>query len=145
VLARSALRHAYGGTLRIVTSVVLEFALSMLIAPVCAVAVSLFLLGLPLGRQVSWNAQQRDAHRLSMRTAVRRLWPQTVLGCALAAGFWQVAPGAVLYWTPFVMGLAGSIPLAVVTAHPLAGRALALPGLCRVPSPVRIDEPERTA
>ena len=61
VLARSELRRAYGGTARIVTSVVLEFLFSMLIAPVSAVAVTLFMLGLPFGWRVGWSAQQRDA------------------------------------------------------------------------------------
>ena len=146
VLARSRLRRAYGGTLRIVTSVVLEFLVSMLIAPVSAVAVTLFILGLPFGRRVSWNAQQRDAEALSFRSAVRRLWPQTMLGCILAAWLWQVAPGAVWYWLPLVLGLAGSIPLAVMTAHPLAGRALAAAGLCRVPNadPTYLVASERT-
>jgi len=117
--------------------------LSTLIAPVCAVAITLFMLGLPFGRRVTWNAQQRDAEALSLRTAARRLWAQTLLGCALAAWLWQVAPGAVWYWLPLALGLAGSIPLAVATAHPLAGRALAAAGLCRVPNPLRLAEPER--
>ena len=107
--------------------------LSILIAPVCAVAVTFFLLGLPFGRGVSWNAQQRDAEGLPLRAAARRLWLQTVLGIVLAASCWYVAPGAVWFWAPLIVGLAGAIPLAMLTAHPRAGRALVASGVCRVP------------
>ncbi len=133
VLARRRPRQAYGGTPRIVASVILEFVLSMLIAPVCAVAVTLFLLGLPFGRRMTWNAQQRDAEGLPLREAALRLWPQTALGFVLAAACWHAAPGAVWYWAPLVVGLAGTIPLAMLTAHPRLGRAFAASGLCRVP------------
>lgn len=133
VLARRELRRAYGGTARIVISVVLEFFVAMLIAPVSAVAVTLFILGLPFGRQIGWSSQQRDAEGLPFLMAARRLWAQTICGFVFAAWFWHVAPGAIWYWTPLVLGLAGAIPLAMLTAHPCAGRALAAAGLCRVP------------
>jgi membrane glycosyltransferase len=105
----------------------------MLIAPVCAVAVTFFVLGLPFGRGVTWNAQQRDAEGLPLRAAARRLWLQTVLGIVLAASCWYVAPGVVWFWAPLIAGLAGAIPLAMLTAHPWAGRALIAAGVCRVP------------
>jgi len=49
------------------------------------------------------------------------------------AWFWQTAPGAVWYWVPLFAGLVGSIPFAMVTAHPGFGRALTGLGLCRIP------------
>ncbi|MGZ5671361.1 MAG: glucans biosynthesis glucosyltransferase MdoH [Burkholderiales bacterium] len=141
VLAHRDSRRAYGGTLRIAASAVLEFVLSVLIAPVCAVAVTFFLLGLPFGRRVSWNAQQRDAEGLPLRAAARRLWLQTVLGIVLAASCWDVAPGMVWFWAPLIVGLAGAIPLAMLTAHPKAGRALVVAGVCRVPGERAPHEP----
>ncbi len=143
VLIRRHLRRAYGGAPRVAASVVLEFVMSLFIAPVCAVAVTLFLLGLPFGRRVSWSAQHRDAEGVPLRIAAHRLWPQTTIGCALAVWLSEAAPGAAWLWMPMVTGLAASIPLTLVTAHPLAGRILALPGLCRVPHRVQADRPER--
>jgi len=119
-------------------SFVLEFLLSMLIAPVSAVAVTLFLLGLPFGRRVGWSTQQRDAEGVPFSMAARGLWPQTLLGIILAAWFWHAAPDTVWYWAPLILGLVGSIPLAMVTAHPLVGRALGATGLCRVPEEARL-------
>jgi len=133
VLLRADLRRAYGGVLRIMIGAVIEFFLTMLVAPVSAVAVTIFLLGLPFGRQVGWTAQQRDAEGVPLAIAVQRLWSQTLLGFVFAVWFWQVAPGAVWFWAPFVLGLAGAVPLTILTAHPSCGRLLGMAGLCSVP------------
>ena len=137
VLARRNLRHAYGGTARILIGAFLEFVFSVLIAPVSAVAVTLFVLGLPFGRRVGWTSQQRDAEGVTLLKAARKLWPQTLSGIVLMAWFWKAAPGAVWYWVALFAGLAGSIPFAMVTAHPLVGRALAAAGICRIPEEAR--------
>jgi membrane glycosyltransferase len=133
VLLRAESRRAYGGVMRIVIGVVLEFLLTLLIAPVSAVAVTVFLLGLPFGRQVGWTSQQRDAEGVPLAMAAHRLWPQTLLGFVFALWFWRVAPGAVWFWAPFVLGLVGAIPIAMLSAHPPLGRLLGAAGLCRVP------------
>jgi len=137
VLARRSLRNAYGGTARIVIGAFLELVFSVLIAPVSAVAVTLFVLGLPFGRRVGWTSQQRDAEGVTLLGAARKLWPQTLFGIFLMAWFWKAAPNAVWYWVPLFAGLAGSIPFAMVTAHPLIGRALAAAGICRIPEEAR--------
>ena len=137
VLSRHSLRHAYGGTARIATGAFLEFVFSVLIAPISAVAVTIFVLGLPFGRRVGWTSQQRDAEGVTLLKAARKLWPQTLSGILLMAWFWKAAPGAVWYWVPLFAGLAGSIPSAIVTAHPLVGRALAAAGICRIPEEAR--------
>ena len=133
VLLRAPLRRAYGGAARIVASALLEIVFSMLIAPVSAVAVTIFMIGLLFRRRVGWTSQQRDAQALEVGTAVRALWPQTLVGIGLGIWLWRVAPGAVWYWTPLIVGLAGAIPIALVSAHPRLGRALARAGLCRIP------------
>jgi membrane glycosyltransferase len=133
VLARRALRRAYGGAARIALGAMLELVFSMLLAPVIAVAVTLFVLGLPLGRRGGWAAQQRDAQHVTLVAAARRLWPQTLAGVALAAWFWHAAPGLIWYWLPILAGLVGSVPFAMITAHPAVGRALAACGICRIP------------
>ena len=133
VLARRHLRQAYGGVARIALSALLECVFSMLIAPISAVAVTLFLLGLPFGRQIGWTSQQRHADGVPFLMAAGKLWPQTILGVLLGAWFWKVAPGTAWYWAPFVLGLAAAIPIAVATANPRVGRVLAAAGICRIP------------
>ena len=133
VLTRSDLRRAYGGVVRILIGTLMEIVFATLIAPISAVAVTLFLLGLPLGRTVGWTSQQRDAEGVSLPMAARKLWPQTLFGIFLMAWFWKAAPGVVWYWVPVFAGLVGSIPVAMATAHPVLGRALASCGICRIP------------
>lgn len=143
VLLRTDLRRDYGGTARVLVSAVLELLFSTMMAPVSAVSVTLFMLGLPFGRQIGWTAQQRDSAGLSLRAATRWLWLHTLLGMGLGFAFWAVFPATVWLWAPFVMGLVGSIPLAVVSASPRLGRLLADSGLCRIPEEARLpEEPE---
>lgn len=133
VLARGSLRRAYGGAARLVCSIVLEFVFWVLTAPVVATAVSMFLLGLPFRRRVGWAAQQRDVQRIDWTVAMRGLWPQTVLGLVFAGLVWWRMPQAIWFWSPVLVGLVGSIPLAWITAHPAVGRWLLRCGLCRIP------------
>lgn len=133
VLLRGSLRRAYGGAARIVCGAVLEFVFWALTAPVVAMAVTVFLLGLPFGRRVGWAAQQRDVQRIDWQVALRGLWPQTLLGLVLAGLVGWRVPGAVWFWSPVLVGLIGSIPFAWVTAHPVVGRWLVRWGVCRIP------------
>jgi membrane glycosyltransferase len=146
VLLNPALRRDYGGTARVLISAALEVVFSMLMAPISAVSVSLFMLGLPFGREIGWTSQQRDAVGMSLLAATRRLWLHTLLGIGLGLAFWQVFAITVWLWAPFVVGLVGSIPLAVISADPRLGRLLTASGLCRIPEEARLpDQPEYTA
>ncbi|MEJ8848047.1 glucans biosynthesis glucosyltransferase MdoH [Variovorax rhizosphaerae] len=133
VMLRGPLRRAYGGAPRIACGAVLEFGFWLLTAPVVAVAVTLFLLGLPFGRRVGWAAQQRDVQRIDWRVALRGLWPQTLLGLVLAGLVFLRTPGAIWVWSPVLAGLIGSIPFAWLSAHEVVGRWLVRWGLCRIP------------
>ena len=54
----------YGGRLRLALGGLTEVLFSILLAPVVALRVTLFLAGLVLGRSVIWGGQRRDAYRL---------------------------------------------------------------------------------
>jgi membrane glycosyltransferase len=133
VLARARLRAAFGGTLRILASAFIELLLTTLLAPVSAVAISIFLLGLPFGRRVGWTSQQRDAAQVPLSVAVRCLWPQALTGLVLAGATLWIAPGAFWFGLPIYLGLLLAIPLAMATASPALGRTMARAGLCRTP------------
>jgi len=133
VLLRPRLRAAYGGGLRIAGSALLETVLTLLVAPISAMAVSLFILGLPFGRRVGWTSQQRKAHGLSLSDAVRCLWPQTLLGLGLAAGTYYSPAVSIWFAAPIITGLLLSVPLAMLSASPRLGRKMAQSGLCRTP------------
>lgn len=136
VLLRPRLRAAYGGGLRIACSALLETVLTMLVAPISAVAVSLFILGLPFGRRVGWTSQQREAHGLPLSDAVRCLWPQTLLGLGLVAGTYYSSAVSIWFSLPIIAGLLLGVPLAMLSASPRLGRKMAQSGLCRTPEEV---------
>jgi len=119
--------------LRKAGSPLLEVKLTMPVAPISAVAVSLFILGLPFGRRVGWTSQQREAHGLPLSDAVRCLWPQTLLGLALAAGTFYSPAMNVWLTLPLIAGPLLSVPLAMLSASPRLGRKMAQSGLCRTP------------
>jgi hypothetical protein len=110
-----------------------QVTLTLLVAPISAVAVSLFILGLPFGRRVGWTSQQRQAHGLPLSDAVRCLWPQTLLGLVLAAGTLYAPAVSIWFALPVIAGLLLSVPLAMLSASPRLGRQMARSGLCRTP------------
>ena len=127
----------YGGRGRFALSGAVEIVFGMLLAPVVAFRVTLFLIGLLAGRSVTWGGQRREAHALSWGEAARGLWPQTLAGLALGGAAvallgWQTA----LWAAPMVAGLALSIPFAVLTADPRIGRLARRTGLCAVPEDI---------
>ncbi|MCL5779174.1 glucans biosynthesis glucosyltransferase MdoH [Limibaculum sp. FT325] len=124
----------YGGTARFLAGGLVETVFSILMAPVVAFRVSLFLAGLAMGKSVIWGAQNRDAYRLSWADAARGLWPQTLFGAGLFALILVYAgPGVVVWAAPMLTGLMLAIPFAVLTASPSLGRLAARLGLCAVP------------
>ena len=144
VLLRRYIRRTFGGAPRIVAGAFLETVFSMLLSPISAVAVSLMILGLPFGRTVGWSGQRRDAQSVPFTLALQKFWPQTLFGGALTAWFVVMAPGAIWIASPFLAGLLGAVPLAMLTAYPLVGRALMAVGLCRIPeeAPARATSEE---
>lgn len=142
VLLQSRLREAFGGAPRVLMGALVELIFSILIVPICAVSVTVFVLGLPFGKQVGWTHQLRDSDGLPWKTAARALWLHTLVGIGFAAWLWMVAPGALWIGAPFYIGLMISIPFAVFTASPALGRWTGSIGLCLIPEETR--RPERS-
>lgn len=144
VMLRPDERRRYGGAAALMRGAVLEFVFGVLLGPVVAFRIALFMIGLVFGRTVTWDAQARDAERLSWRTALAGLWPQFLFGLLLAALLGAFAPGALPWAAPALIGLLAAVPFAVLTAEPSVGRWLARHGLCATPEEIlqaRVDLP----
>ncbi len=139
LLSRPAERRRYGGGRAAAAGALVEAAFSMLLAPVAALAQTVLIAGLFLGRRIAWDGQRRDPRRVSWREAAGALWPQTLAGIGLAGALAALAPGFLPWAAPVVLGLSLAIPFAVATARPGAGRALARSGCCAIPE--EIDPP----
>lgn len=131
----------YGGAARFAAGGLIETVFSILIAPVVAFRVTLFLIGLAFGRTIVWNGQNRDSRGLTWGDAARGLWPQTLFGSALIAAIASAAGWGAAAWAgPMAAGLILSIPVAVLTASPGFGRRLRRAGLCAIPDDIAPSE-----
>jgi len=131
-LAPGGLRR-YGGPMRFAAGSTLELVFMLLLAPVIATALTIFMVGLLMGRSVRWSGQARDAYRLTWLTGLRGLWPQAAFGAGLIGIFGVFLPGVLPWISPMVAGLLLAIPLAVLSATPEVGAWLARFGLCAIP------------
>ena len=133
VLLRPQERWRYGGGGMLAVSAVVEALFSMLVAPVAALAQTIFIAGLFFGRRVRWDAQARDQRHVTMAEAFRGLLPQTLMGVVFAGGLWFFAPAFLVWGAPVTLGLLLAAPFASITARPDVGRAFARAGICTTP------------
>lgn len=133
VLCKKSLRIAFGGTPRIMGGVLAETLLTMLIAPIVSLSVTIFILCLPFGRQMGWDAQQRDNKGVPFKLAFRRFWPHLATGTALFFTLYYLVPNAMVISAPIYLGLIAGILIAVITGSPRVGAWARDVGICRLP------------
>ncbi len=96
-------RRAFGGGPRFTASFAITVVFVLLLAPIMWVGHTLFLARLLLGRTIGWGAQARDDHVVPWSLALRRLWPQTLIGLAPILLLAVTAPSAI----PYALFIAG--------------------------------------
>jgi membrane glycosyltransferase len=132
VLTRGGVAR-YGGLQRFTASAAIELIFSFLLGAVATVRITIFMIGLAFGKSVVWGAQSRDTFGISLSTALRNFWPQTLFGVAVCTTLVMVAP-TVFWWSlPLTIGYLLAIPFAVITANPRVGRWFQALGLCGIP------------
>ncbi|MEM1352859.1 MAG: glucans biosynthesis glucosyltransferase MdoH [Pseudomonadota bacterium] len=123
----------YGGRARVIAGGVAEILFSMMIAPIVALGLTRFLIGLCFGKRVGWDAQQRSRARLYWGEAARVLWPQTIIGASFCIWLGILAPWALPFTAPMLLALTFAIPIAVVSTLPGVSRASMSLGLFDIP------------
>jgi len=133
VLASAKNTRAYGGAVTVTIGFLGEILFSALLAPVIALAHTLFMLGLPFGRAAVWSAQRRSNHRVPLAEGARRLWPQTLFGTSAVIWSGLAAPEPLAGFLPFLLGSVLAVPIAVATSNERLGLWLGRVGLWRIP------------
>ena len=133
IMSQRTKRRSYGGSLRLLTSALVEFVFSVLIAPILAVVHSIFIIGLMFGRCVTWEAQDRDGHQIGLREAVSAFWPQTLAGLGWTGALALTAPSVLPFASPILIPLTFAVPFALITSRMDFGRLLARVQLCPMP------------
>ncbi|MEM8797864.1 MAG: glucans biosynthesis glucosyltransferase MdoH [Pseudomonadota bacterium] len=141
VLMRRDLRQSFGGGVAVAFGAVTEIAFSMVLAPIMAVAETLFLLALPFGKVKTWAAQNRSSHALPLIPTTRQLWPQMTFGFVGVGAL--VATGSVdtvgfLVSLPVFFGPVLAIPFALSSSHLAAGHLATRLGLWQIPEENRL-------
>ena len=142
ILLRRETRRQFGGPIRVTLSTALEIVFAAMLAPVMAIAHTLFIGGLFFGKASGWGAQARGVARLPFRLTLSKLWPQTLFG--IAAMVWLATQPLSYVWPviPIAVGPFAAIALAMITSTRSAGRAAMRSTLWQVPEERPGQHPE---
>ncbi|WP_276529841.1 glucans biosynthesis glucosyltransferase MdoH [Roseibium polysiphoniae] len=121
ILAQKDLRRGFGGTFRVLASALTEIVYSSMLAPIMAMAHTLFIGGLALGKTIGWGAQGREVEQLPLGLTASKLWPQTLFG--VLAISWIATQPLVAVWPviPIALGPLLAVPFAVLSSSPSIG------------------------
>jgi len=130
----------YGGSLKLLASLVLEVLLSALFAPVRMLFHSKFVFITLLGRQVGWGPQQRSDLGTGWREAIRFHGFGTLLALLWAAALFFINRSFFWWNSPIFIPLILSIPLSVWSSRASVGRTFRMLGLLLIPE--ETEKPE---
>ncbi|HEY4071944.1 MAG TPA: glucans biosynthesis glucosyltransferase MdoH [Herbaspirillum sp.] len=123
----------FGGSLRLVISMVLELIFSMLLAPVRMLFHTRYVLGAFLGWAVGWKSPPRADNQTGWGEAVRRHGWHSLLGVAWGGGVYWLSPSYVWWLLPITGSLAISIPMSVLSSRVSLGRVMRKLGFFLIP------------
>ena len=132
-LADPRMRRGCGGALRGFVSLLIENVLAALMAPVTMYVQSRGVAEVLAGRDSGWDAQRRDDGRQTWGDLWRNYRGTTALGIVMGIGAWWMSPVLVLWMSPMIIGLAGSIPIVRFTSSRKIGLAMRRAGLFATP------------
>lgn len=126
----------WGGRIRLLLSVILEHAFTILIAPINMLIHSGFVLEVLLGRDSGWGKQNRGDADTSWREGWQRHRLHMLFGIVLAVYSWYLAPTLFGWLLPIVIGLVIALPVSVYSSRVRIGQRLRRWGLLLIPEEV---------
>ena len=125
---------AYGGPLRLVASVLLEVAVSTLLAPINMMFNSKFVLYILLGQGVGWVTQNRAASEdTDWREAIITHSGQMLIGLVWGVSAFILVPSFFWWLSPVIAGMVLSAPLSIILGKAGFGRRARELGLFLTP------------
>ncbi|MGI9350413.1 MAG: glucans biosynthesis glucosyltransferase MdoH [Rhizobiaceae bacterium] len=137
VLLTPELRKQFGGGFAVVGSAFTEIIFSMMLAPIMAIANTIFIFNLIVMRKAKgWVEQSRSVQALPLSVVSSHLWPQMLFGVGgfavvLGGGLHSVA--GLLICLPVFVGPLLAIPFGVSSSSPAIGRISARFGFWQIP------------
>jgi membrane glycosyltransferase len=115
-------RASFGGAGKLTLSVLVESVMATLLAPVLAFLQTQFVVGILLGSNVKWDAQDRGESETTFREAIRRHWTSTLLGVVWLALLLAATPKLVWWFSPVIAGFLLAIPISVFSSRVSLGQ-----------------------
>lgn len=131
ILLRGA--REYGGAIRLVLSMLVEWVCSMLMAPIRMLFHTQFVLAALTGLRIQWKSPPREDAATPWSIALRRHGWHSVLGMVWGGLVYWLNPSYLLWMLPILGALMLSVPISVITSSPLLGRQLRRLGLFLIP------------
>lgn len=131
ILLRGA--REYGGAIRLVLSMLVEWVCSMLMAPIRMLFHTQFVLAALTGLRIQWKSPPREDAATPWSIALRRHGWHSVLGMVWGGLVYWLNPYYLLWMLPILGALMLSVPISVITSSPLLGRQLRRLGLFLIP------------
>jgi len=136
-ITNSTLRKSYGGTLAILSGAFMEIIFSMLLAPIMAVANTIFLFKLfVLKKAKGWTAQSRSAQSLPIDVTSKHLWPQTLFGLSGLGAIAYVgdySATTLIICLPVFVGPLLAVPFGVLSSILSIGKLTTRMAFCQLP------------
>lgn len=123
----------YGGAIKLILGMLLEWIISMLMAPIRMLFHTQFVLAALTGLRIQWKSPPREDAATPWNIAFRRHGWHSVLGLAWGSLVYWLNPSYLLWMMPILGALALSVPISVITSSPLLGRRLRRLGLFLIP------------
>ncbi len=133
VFLRPGGARPFGGAVRLLLSVALEFVASSLFAPIRMLFHTKFVLTNLIGRVVVWRSPPRGDQETTWGEAIRRHGFATLLATAWGAGIYWLNPQYAWWLAPIVGALIVSVPLSVLVSRVRLGAASRRAGLFVTP------------
>jgi membrane glycosyltransferase len=115
------LRAGYGGALRLAESVLLEFAISVLMAPIMMAFHTLFIVTTLAGHRVEWGSQSRSDTDVPLGQAWYVHRGQTIAGIVATVVIAFLLPSALPWLSPILAGLVLSVPISMAMSSAEVG------------------------
>lgn len=140
VLTSSKECRSYGGFLKVAVSAFFELIYAILLAPIMAIAHTIFIAQLFAGRRPHWGGQERQPHGIPVQLAFQKFWPQTLFG--LCGVVWMTGYTLSSTWLliPVILGPLLAIPFAMITSKPALGMYFKHSGLWALPEEVNTPQ-----
>ena len=114
----------FGGVIRLVVSMTLEFLFSILATPIRMLFHSRFVIEALTGHALHWKSPARGDTETTWREACRRHGAHTLLGALWGMLVHSVNPGYLIWLLPVIGALVLSIPLSVLSSRVSLGNHL---------------------